>query len=133
MHVRHFLTGEPEAIEEVAETVGFGYRYLPERREFSHPAAVFVITPDGRVSRYLLGINHDPRTMRLSLVEAAEGKIGSVVDQFLLYCYSYDSAAGQYTPVAWRLMRVGGFATALILAATLLTYWLREARQRKVA
>jgi protein SCO1/2 len=129
----HFLTGQPGAIEELADTVGFRYKYLPERREYSHPAAVIVITPEGRVSRYLLGINHDPRTVRLSLVEASQGKIGSVVDQFLLYCYSYDSAAGQYTPVAWRLMRLAGVATALVLGATLLTYWLREARQRRIA
>ncbi len=124
----HFLTGKPEAIKALTETVGFGYRWVDERKEYAHAAAFFVSTPEGRLSRYLFGIRHEPRTLRLSLVEAAEGEIGSVVDQFLLYCYKYDAASGKYTAVAWRIMRLGGVLTVLILGAALLTFWKREFR-----
>ncbi len=124
----HFLTGKPEAIAELTDAAGFGYRWVETRKEYAHAAALFVSTPEGRLSRYLFGIRHDPRTLRLSLVEAAEGKIGSVVDQFLLYCYKYDADSGKYTAVAWRIMRLGGMLTLLILGAALLTFWKREFR-----
>lgn len=126
----HFLTGEPAAVAELTERVGFRYRYLPESGEFAHPAALFVITPDGRISRYLFGVNHPPRTVRLSLVEAADGKIGSPVDQFLLYCYSYDAAEGRYTPVAMRIMRVAGGLTAIVLGTALVGLWRLDLRRR---
>ena len=129
----HFLTGDREAIASLADTVGFRYRYLRDQREYAHPAALFVITPEGRVSRYLFGVRHDPRTVRLSLVEAAEGRIGSVVDAFLLYCYRYDSVDGKYSPVAWRLMRVAGVGTAVVLGGVLIGFWRREARRKRVA
>jgi protein SCO1/2 len=129
----HFLTGEADAIETLADVVGFGYEYLPAENEFAHPAALFVLTPEGRVSRYLLGIRHEPRDVRLAMVEAADGKIGSFVDQFILYCYRYDEVAGRYTPVVWNIMRVGVVATVLLLGAVLLVFWRREARLRKRA
>jgi protein SCO1/2 len=129
----HFLTGEAQAISALADAVGFGYRYIEENGEYAHPAAIFIITPDGRVSRYLFGVKHDPKTLRLSMVEAAEGRIGSPLDKFLLYCYRYDSEEGRYAPVAIRIMRVGGIGTVLILGAALLVFWLREARQKRLA
>jgi protein SCO1/2 len=129
----HFLTGEAHAIRALADAVGFGYRYIENDDEYAHPAAIFIITPDGRVSRYLFGVKHDPKTLRLSMVEAAEGRIGSPLDKFLLYCYRYDSEEGRYAPVAIRIMRVGGIGTVLILGAALLTFWLREARQKRLA
>ena len=92
---------------------------------------LFVLTPDGRVSRYLFGVQHDPQTLRLSLVEASEGGIGSPVDKFLLYCYRYDPDEGRYAPVAMQMMRVGGGFTIAILGTVLLTFWLREARHRR--
>jgi protein SCO1/2 len=84
-HGWHFLTGSEGQVRKLADAVGFGYRYLPADDEFAHAAALFVITPDGRVSRYLYGIRHDTRTVRLSLVETAAGEIGTAVDRFLLY------------------------------------------------
>ena len=117
----------------IADTVGFEYEYIESRQEFAHAAAVFVLTPDGRVSRYLFGVAFDPRTLRLSLVEASEGGVGSVFDQFLLYCFAYDAEAGQYTPVAWRIMRVGGVATALVLGVSLVGFWIKENRQKRAA
>lgn len=127
----HFLTGEPTSIEALAEAVGFRYRYLEDRGEYAHPAALFLLTPDGRISRYLFGVNHDPKTVRLSLVEASEGKIGSAIDKFLLYCYRYDAEEGRYAPVAMQIMRVGGTLTAVLLGVVLLAFWLKEARQRR--
>jgi protein SCO1/2 len=127
----HFLTGKEDAIRDLADTVGFRYRYLEENGEYAHPAVLFVLTPDGKVSRYLFGVQHDPQTLRLSLVEASEGGIGNPVDKFLLYCYRYDPDEGRYAPVAMQLMRVGGGATIILLGTVLLTFWLREARHKR--
>jgi protein SCO1/2 len=129
----HFLTGDRESIERLTDAIGFGYRYLPDRGEYAHPAALYVVTPEGRMSRYLMGVQHDPRTVRLSLVEASEGRIGTPVDQFLLYCYQYDAEEGRYAPVALRLMRLGGGLVAVVLGAALIILWRREARQRRLA
>lgn len=122
----HFLTGEQDQIRRLADAVGFRYRYLPERGEYAHPAALIVLTPEGRVSRYLFGVNNDPKTMRLALVEASEGKIGSIVDQFLLYCYRYDAEEGTYAPAALKIMRVGAILAAIVLGAVLVTFWRRD-------
>jgi len=125
-----FLTGEQTEITRLADAVGFRYRYLEDSGEFAHPAALFVLTPEGRLSRYLFGVEHEAATVRLSLVEAAEGRIGSPVDQFLLYCYRYDAATGSYAPVARRIMQVGASASAIVLASVLVALWIRDARRR---
>lgn len=129
----HFLTGEAGAVRALADSVGFGFKKIEETGEYAHPAALFLLTPDGRVSRYLYGVLHEPKTMRLSLVEASQGKIGNALDKILLYCYRYDAEEGRYTPVAWRIMRLGGLLTVLILGSALLSYWLKEARQKRLA
>jgi len=128
----HFLTADAPAIGRLTDAVGFRYRYLEDRGEFAHPAVLFVLTPEGRLSRYLFGVQHDPRTLRLSLVEAAAGRIGSPMDKFLLYCYRYDADAGRYAPVALKIMRLGGGASALVLGAFLIGLWRREALKRRV-
>ena len=127
----HFLTGSEPDVRTLADAVGFGYRFLPAENEFSHAAALFVITPDGRVSRYLYGIRHHPRTVRLSLVEAAAGRIGTAVDKFLLYCYRYDAEQGSYAPVAMRIMQVGAGLCAVVLGTVLGGFWFLESRRRK--
>ncbi len=127
----HFLTGTGENIAALADTVGFGYRYDPKTRQFAHAAAAFVLTPDGRLSRYLYGIEYSPRTVRLSLVEAAGGKIGSSFDRLLLYCYHYDASRGRYTMVAVNIMRLGGLVTVFAILAFVGGYWVREARGRR--
>jgi protein SCO1/2 len=127
----HFLTGDAGAIDVLADTVGFRYRYLEDRDEYAHPAVLFVLTPEGKVSRYLFGVQHDSRTLRLSLVEAGQGRIGSPVDKFLLYCYRYNPEDGQYAPVAMRMMRLGGGLTILVLGTVLISFWIREARHKK--
>jgi protein SCO1/2 len=129
----HFLTGKQEDIDKLAGEVGFGYRYVEETGEYAHPAAIFILTPDGRISRYLSGIQNEPRTMRLALVEASDGGIGSALDQFILSCFHYDADAGRYAPAAMKIMRLGGGATVVILGIALLAFWLRESRRRAKA
>jgi len=127
----HFLVGREENIKQLAETVGFGYVYLPKTKEYVHVAVLMMCTPEGRVSRYLGGVDYDPQTLRLSLTEAAEGKVGSTMDMILLYCFHYDSASGRYGPAASNLMRAGGLVTVAIIGGTLLVFWRRERRKAK--
>ncbi len=110
-----FLTGTPQAIAEATAAAGFRFKYLPKQREFSHTAAAIVCTPDGVISRYLYGVQFDPETVRLSLTEAADGKLGSPMDQLLLFCFRYDSATGKYALAAWNLMRLAAITTVLLL------------------
>lgn len=129
----HFLTGEAEAIERLADSVGFGFRYVEERDEYAHPAAIFVLTPEGRLSRYLSGVRPAARTLRLSMVEASQGQVGSALDQFILTCFHYDAEAGKYAPAALKLMRLGGAVTVVIVAVMLAVFWARESRRRRTA
>ena len=128
-----FLTGRDENIKKLADAIGFRYRYSEAKRQYFHAAVTFILTPDGRVSRYLYGVQYDPQTLRLSLVEAAGGKIGSTTDQILLFCYHYDAESGRYGPAAFRLMQVGGGFTVLIVACTIWGLRRREkAKARKM-
>jgi protein SCO1/2 len=126
----HFLTGSKAAIDALAEALGVRYGYNEARKEYVHPAVLILSTPSGRISRYLYGIEYPTKTLSLSLVEAAEGKIGTSVDRLILYCFHYDDAEGRYAPVAMNIMRVGGSLTALALGGFLGAYWLRHARRR---
>ena len=126
----HFLTGRELEIGRLAETVGFGFTYDPDSQEYAHAAAIFVCTPDGRVARYLYGIEYPPQRLKFALLEAATGTIGSPLDQLILYCYHYDPTNRRYTPVAMNIMRLGGSATALILGISLGGFWLRERRRK---
>lgn len=128
----HFLTGRELEIKRLAETVGFGYSYDPETQEYAHAAAIMVCTPDGRVARYLYGIEYPAKRLKFALLEAAEGSVGSTLDQLILYCYHYDPTNRRYSPVAMNIMRVGGGATALILGISLGIFWIREWRRKKI-
>ena len=125
----HFLTGNPKEIAQLTDAVGFRYKWVESSRQFSHPAALILLTPDGKISRYLYGVKYEPRTLRLSLVEASEGKIGTTVDRFLLTCFHYDSYAGKYTPVAMTIMRGAGVLT--VLAITTIIVWLIRRERRR--
>jgi len=127
----HFLTGREADIRALTEAVGFGFRWNEERREFAHAAVLIVLTPQGTVSRYLYGIEFDARTLRLSLVEAAEGKVGSPLDRILLYCFHYDASERRYALAAVKLMRAGGLVTALAVTGALTLLWRREKRRRR--
>lgn len=125
----HFLVGQQPSIDRVTEAVGFRYRWLPEQQQYAHPAAIFFLSPRGRVARYLYGIDYAPRPIKLALIEAAAGRVGSTVDRLLLSCFHYDPKTGRYTPFAVGIMRLGGVVTALLLGLTLLALWRRERRR----
>ena len=127
-----FLTGKNDQIKKLADAVGFHYRYVPETGQYAHVAVTMICTPDGRLSRYLDGVEYDPQTLRMSLLEASEGKIGSPVDHLFLYCFQYDAASGKYGPSAFKLMRLGAGAMVLVVGGVLFVFWRREYRRRAV-
>lgn len=127
----HFLTGRQDNIGRLAETVGFRYTYDEKSGQYAHAAAIFVCTPDGRVARYLYGIEYPPKHLRLALLEASEGTIGNAIDQLILYCYHYDPSDRSYAPTAMNIMRLGGGATALVLGSSLALFWMRDLRRRR--
>lgn len=107
----HFLTGAESSIKPLADALGFRYVYDANIKQYAHGAAIYVATPKGIVSRYLLGIDFAPRDLRLALVEASNNVLGSVVDQVLLLCYHYDPATGKYGAATINAVRVGFLAT----------------------
>jgi protein SCO1/2 len=127
----HFLTGSERDIRMVANAVGFHYNYNEARNEYVHPSAIALATPEGRIARYLYGIEYQEKTLRLSLIEASEGKIGSSIDRLVLYCFHYDSSEGRYAPVARNIMKVGGAVSVVLLAGFLGMLWLAELKKKK--
>jgi protein SCO1/2 len=116
----HFLTGDQDSIKQLADAVGFHYKYDEATKQFAHASAIMVLTPQGRLSHYFYGIEYAPKDLRLALVESSAGKIGSPVDQLLLYCYHYDPTTGKYGAVIMNIMRLGGVVTLLGIGALLL-------------
>jgi protein SCO1/2 len=111
----HFLTGEQPAIARATQAAGFRFVWDAGLKQFAHPTGIIVLTPGGRVARYLFGIEYGPRDLRLAIVDASEGRVGSPVDSFLLYCYHYDPMTGRYGLVIMRTIRLAGAATVLTL------------------
>ncbi|GJM43415.1 MAG: photosynthetic protein synthase I [Gemmatimonadota bacterium] len=126
----HFLTGSQENITALANAVGFRYRLDDMSGEYQHTTAIFLATPEGRLSRYLYGVQFDPRTLRLSLVEASDGRIGTATDQILLFCFSYDHTAGRYGPAAMNLMRAFGALCVVALGSFIALNVRRESRRK---
>jgi protein SCO1/2 len=122
----HFLTAHESAIKALTSAVGFKYAYDMKVDQFAHNAAIMVITPAGRVSRYFYGFEYKPRDLRLGLVEASAGKIGTPTDQILLLCYHYDPATGKYSRNAMTFVRAGGIATVLSLGGFIFIMIRRE-------
>jgi protein SCO1/2 len=113
----HFLVGKAPQVEALAKAVGFNYTWVPSAQQYSHPAAVILLTPQGKVSRYLyFGGTLEEKTLRLSLVEASEGKIGTTMEHFLLRCFQYDGRQGRYAFTAMAVMRAAGVLTVAVLA-----------------
>lgn len=125
----HFLTGTPDEIKRVTDAVGFRYKWDVYTATFAHASAIYVLTPQGRLSKYFYGVDYSPKDMRLGLVEASANKIGSAVDQVLLFCYHFDPTSGKYTFVAMDLLRGAGAATVLLLGGFVLIM-LRKDRQK---
>jgi protein SCO1/2 len=121
------------SIERLADALGFHYQWMPRQRQYAHPGVVMMLTPDGRIARYLYGLEYDSNDVRLGLLEASEGRSVSGVEQVILYCYRYDPSAQGYTLVAWRVMQIGGAITALLVFGLLLFFWRRETRKKREA
>lgn len=126
----HFLTGEAGSIEALTEAVGFKYKFIPETGEFVHASSIMVLTPLGKLSKYFYGIDYPELDLRLGLVEASDNKIGSPVDQILLYCYHYDPTTGKYGMVIMNVIRLAGTLTVLLLVGFMLLMFRRD-RQGK--
>jgi protein SCO1/2 len=124
----HFLTGKTDAIQRVAQAIGFRYFYDEKSALYVHAAGLVVATPDGRLARYLFGVDYAPQDLRLALVEASAGHIGTVADQFLLLCYHYDPATGKYGLAILNVMRAAGVLTVVGLIAGVLGLLHRERR-----
>lgn len=124
-----FLTGSEQNIRKAADAVGFFYRYDPVGKQYVHMAVIMVCTPDGRVSRYLYGVEYPAQTLRLALLEAAEGKIGTTVDRILMFCMHFDPTRGSYTLAAWRLMQLGAALTLAVFGVVLGAWWVRDQRR----
>lgn len=123
-----FLVDHDGNVKKLAAQLGFRYRYDARQQQYIHNAVIFVLTPDGRVSRYLYGIQFKVRDLRLALVEASEGKFKATVDQLLLFCFHYDPQSRSYVPFATNIMRAGGLLVVLILGGALARLWFRERR-----
>ena len=116
----HFLTGDEASIKRLTDAVGFRYHFDEATNQFAHASAIYVTTPQGKLARYFYGIEYAPRDLRLGLIEAADNKIGSPVDQLLLYCFHYDPATGKYGAVVMNIMRAGGILTLVAIAGMFL-------------
>jgi protein SCO1/2 len=125
----HFLSADQPSIDRLTKAAGFRYVWDEQTKQFAHPTGVIVLTPDGRFARYLFGIEYGPHDLRLALVEASAGKVGTAVDTLLLYCYHYDPMTGRYGFVVIRALRVAAGATVLALGTFVFVMVRREKRQ----
>ncbi len=126
----HFLTGSAKNIKALSGQVGFRFRWDDRQKIFAHLPVAYVLTPKGKISRYLYGVLFYARTLRLSLVEAGQGKTGSILDKALLFCFQFDPKRRRYAWYAYNIMRAGGALTLLILFGFLIPVWIRESKKR---
>jgi len=129
----HFLTGDQEAIRKLADAVGFRYIYDEKTGQFAHASGIMVVTPDGRLARYLYGIEYGAKDLKFSLIEAASGKIGSPVEKLLLLCYHYDPTTGKYGVVVTNIVRGGGVLVLVLLGGYMFINFRRDRKARKEA
>ena len=127
----HFLTGAEDQVRQLGDEVGFYYEWNEETQEYLHGSTLIFLSEEGRISRYLKGIDYPELMLRNALYDAADGRIGSTMDRVVLYCFQYDSSSGSYVPVAVNIMKVGGIATLLVLGVFLGFFFYRENRSKK--
>jgi protein SCO1 len=129
----HFLTGDQTNIDRLTEAAGFYYKWDSKTNQFIHASGIMIATSDGKLARYFYGIEYAPKDLRLGLVEASAGKIGSPVDQLLLYCYHYDPSSGKYGAAVMNLMRFGAVLTLIAIMAMFVVFRLRGASPRRAS
>jgi protein SCO1/2 len=127
----HFLTGDEEAVERLTRATGFRFAWDEETEQFAHPAGILVAAPDGTISHYLFGVEYSPKDLRLALVASGEGKVGSTVDQVLLYCFQYDPETGRYSAAIFNIVRIAGLVTLVGMAG--LFYSISVRRRKKAS
>jgi protein SCO1/2 len=125
----HFLTGDEDQIKRVTAAAGYRYAWDEATQQFAHPTGIIVTTTDGRLARYLFGIEYGPRDLKFALMEASENRVGSVVDSLLLYCYHYDPMTGRYGVYIMRALRLAGVATVLLIGTFIVVMVRREKSQ----
>ena len=125
----HFLTGKEKAIKTLTDAIGYHYTYDPKTGQFAHASGIMVLTPDGVISRYFYGVQFPPPDMRLGLVEASQGTIGSPVDQVRLFCFHYDPESGKYTATVMNFVRLGGVLTLVLMGTVFGLLWFRSGRK----
>ena len=126
----HFLTGDLESIKALTAAIGFRYVWDAHTNQFAHASGVMVLTPQGRVSKYFYGIEYASKDIRLGLIEAAQNKIGTPVDQLLLFCFHWDASTGKYTATAMNLLRVAAGATILLLGGFVIIMLRRDVKEK---
>jgi protein SCO1/2 len=128
----HFLVGDEQNIRRVTDAIGFDYHWDARQNQYAHPAAIYLLTPDAKLARYLYGIAFEPSDVRMGLLEASQGRFISTTEKLLLYCYHYDPQGKKYSLVAMSVMRLGGGLTVVLLGGLLGLMFLREKRKRKL-
>lgn len=125
----HFLTADQETITALTGSVGFKYRWDDKAQEWAHASAAIVVTPEGKISRYLHGVYFEPPTIKMALGEATNGKIGNLVERMVWYCFKYDQHKSKYSLAVFRIVQIGAFLMIIILSAILISFWRRERRR----
>ena len=125
----HFLTGQEKFIKQISEQVGFKFRWNEEQKQFAHLPVAYVLTPAGQISRYLYGVEMASKTLKLSLVEASQGRIGGLIERILLFCFQFDPRKNRYTIYAYNMMRAGGLLTIILILCLLTPAWIRAKKQ----
>jgi protein SCO1/2 len=128
----HFLVGSQASINAVMQAIGFHYRWDPVNKMFIHASGVMVATPEGRVARYLYGVEYEPKDLKLSLVEASHNRIGSAVDKILLFCYHYDPKTGKYGAVVLGSLKIGAILILIVMGVGLFFLWRNDLRKHRV-
>ncbi len=127
----HFLTGSQDSIDKITKAVGFGYEWDEATNQFAHGGGIMILTPEGQLSKYLYGIDYSPKDVKFSIMEASENKVGSPVDQLMLYCYHYDPARGKYGLQIFNVLRISGVLTLLGMGTMLFVFWRRNKRKEE--
>jgi protein SCO1/2 len=127
----HFLTGTQPSIDRLAQAIGFRYAYDAQSDQYAHAAGIVVLTPAGRVSRYFYDVHYSGRDLRLGLVEASQNRIGTAIDQVLLFCFHYDPMAGRYGAAVMNFVRAGGVLPGICLGVMFAGLMRGERRRRR--
>ena len=130
----HFMTGTQENIDALTKAVGFGYVKIPgpdgRLTQFAHASSIQIVTPEGKLAQYYMGVEYSPKDLRLGLVEASANRIGSPVDNILTYCYHYDPTVNKHTLIIARVVQLGGLVTVFTLGGFMLTMFRKDARNK---